>query len=111
MPRLTVRSFALALTLAAAATPAVARPAAQPQASVRVGDLDLSRPADAQAFHARLRAAARQVCAPIAGRSAAQHGAWQACRHEAVERTLARLDAATLSKLRAASAKHEVAAR
>lgn len=111
MTRMPVRSFALALALASAASPALARPAAPPQASVRTADLDLSQPAGADAFTARLRAAARQVCAPIAGRGAAQHGAWIACREDAFARALSGLDEATLSKLHAASAKRTVAAR
>lgn len=75
----TLASLAAALTLAAAGS------ASAGEIRIAWGDLDLSTPAGAEAFDARVRAAARKLCRNvpmIGGRAACQ----AAVRDEAVTR-------------------------
>lgn len=70
-------------SLAAVLIVSAAGPASAQEARIRWGDLDLSTPAGADAFDARVRAAARKLCRSvpmIGGRAACQ----AAVRDEAV---------------------------
>ena len=60
----TLASLAAVLTLAAVPTLVDARPASAGEVRIAWGDLDLSTPAGAEAFDARVRAAARKLCRP-----------------------------------------------
>lgn len=98
MTRLTV-FFASALALAASVPSAHAQPE-QRQIAVRYADLDISRPAGAEALIDRIRLAARNVCGAEADiRDIARFRAQTRCQHEAEEAAIRSLHSPLLAKL------------
>ena len=95
------QSLALAVVLATAALPALAEPAAPRQTVVATDGLDLAHPDGVRALYTRIHAAAREVCAPAAGRGAGQQVAWNACRREALDRAVATLGNDAVARLHA----------
>jgi UrcA family protein len=101
--------LALSVSLASIGAPALAEPDAPQSVTIRYGDLDLSQPADASALYARIRSAARQVCAAADAPGAARRVEWSACRREAAERAVTALGSEAVARLHAA--RHERGAR
>ncbi len=94
----------VSLALAAAAAPAFAEQGSPKEVAVAYGDLEITQPEGARALYVRIRAAARQVCAPAEGRAAGQQVAWNACRREALDRAVASLGSDAVARLHAARA-------
>ena len=88
--------------VAALATGGVAN-AAQVQISqsvvVKYGDLDLNTRTGVKTLHARLRTAAREVCAPSDGRALADTGDYDACVSNAVTRAVSDVGNPNLTRL------------
>jgi UrcA family protein len=95
-------SISLAVTIFASGSPALAEPDAPKSVTVRYGDLDLARAEGASALYARIRAAAREVCAAAKQPGAARHAEWNACRRHAIDRAVASLGHASITQLHAA---------
>jgi UrcA family protein len=100
-----VRTIALgiAATLgytAAAGNVALNRPVSGPalQYVVRFSDLDLSKADGAAALYARLRHAARVVCAPGESREMGIAAMYRACMNDAIANAVARVDRPLLSQ-------------
>jgi UrcA family protein len=73
------------------------------QAPVRLGDLDLSRPADVQALYGRIQERAFTLCASLYRRSVATRlQTASSCAAAAVDRTVASVDLPALRALHAA---------
>ncbi len=93
-----------ALAAAAGAGSAIA---AQPDDAltkkVAYGDLDLESAQGAKALYARIRSAARGVCAPFESRELSRLPAWQACVDNAVESAVARINKPLVSALHSQS--------
>jgi UrcA family protein len=104
-------ALSISLALAATSAPVLAERAAPPQVAVAYGDLDLAQPSDARALYGRIRAAAREVCAPASGRGAAQQVAWNACRRDALDRAVAALGSDSIARLHAAKAQRSASRR
>jgi UrcA family protein len=66
-------------------------------ANVRFADLDLSRIEGAATLYTRLRGAARQVCAPLDGRSLKSWGRFRSCVVDALSTAVAEVDKPLLS--------------
>lgn len=100
-PGLALRNLALALVLAgAAALPAIAAPGdGLARATVSWADLDLSDLHGAVTLHARLRAAAKQVCPLLATRSALGLVEQRACYFDALDSAVARVRQPVLTRL------------
>lgn len=67
--------------------------------TVRFDDLALQRPAGAKTLYARLRTAARNVCAPAAPRELAAHRDWNQCYSEALDQAVAATESSQVSAL------------
>jgi len=67
--------------------------------TVRYADLDLDSADDLDALNSRIERAARQVCGRADGRNLAMVAQWRACRSEALDTAISRVDNAQLSKL------------
>jgi UrcA family protein len=100
-PTLTARIRAAAHSLAtatlASATLALAAPAVEaadgaPTLTVRYADLDLSRPAGAEAMYERLSEAASRVCGPREARVPKEQLERRICREQAIARAVAQID-------------------
>ena len=86
------------------------------QVNVRFADLDLSRIEGAATLYMRLRAAARQVCAPLDERSPDLWTRFDSCVQDALSTAVAKIDEPVLNsyyraKLGRDAAHPEVAAR
>jgi UrcA family protein len=92
-------TLTLALPLAAAQ--------ADPVGNVYFGDLDLSRPADAQSLNNRIEKAAETACISLRGmRPWTFYNSWYAhCVSDAAARTSARIAALTSGKYRTVASK------
>ncbi|MGR4863725.1 UrcA family protein [Caulobacter sp. LARHSG274] len=84
----------------AEAAPRTARPA--PLASIRVGDLDLSRTEDARIFKARIDAAGEAVCAARIRQESLDRWSARACRMDVQDEVRSRLSRPQLRALRSA---------
>jgi UrcA family protein len=85
-----------AALLALSALPADAAPRPAPQATIRVGDLDLSDGGDARAMLARIRKASAAVCRASPGAGGSEIAAielYDRCFRESVARAVGQLDA------------------
>jgi UrcA family protein len=82
----------------AEAAPRTVRPA--PLASIRVGDLDLSRTDDARIFKARIDAASETVCATRTRQEALDRWSARACRMDFQAEVRSRLSRSQLRALR-----------
>lgn len=88
----TFRPLLLALVLASAGvagTAHAADSAAVPRKQVDFGDLDLSRPAGAEALYRRLHAAAVSVCGDVDTRDLQSRAHRAICREQAMARAVA----------------------
>jgi UrcA family protein len=83
----------------------LAAPAADevPTMIVSFADLDLSKPAGAQALYQRIKHAARMVCAPLESRELGRRALWRDCYEQAVANTVVTLDRPTLTALHRAT--------
>jgi UrcA family protein len=66
---------------------------------VAYGDLNLDSAQGAQVLYARLRTAARSVCAPLEGRDLGQQRHWHHCFDHAVDAAVAEVNKTTVSAL------------
>jgi len=76
--------------------------AAEPAALTKIvhyGDLNLDSEQGAQALYARLRGAAKQVCAPFESIEMTRRRLWQNCINDAVANAVVQVDKTTLSSL------------
>jgi UrcA family protein len=93
-------ALSLALVSLALAAPVLAEPAEVAHSTtVRVGDLDLSKPENVQALYGRIQAAARRVCSDLSGRGAARIVERKACLRTAMDSGVLAADSAALSAL------------
>ena len=91
-----------ALIYAASGVGALA--AEPPQALTKIvhyGDLNLDSEQGAKALYARLRSAARQVCAPLESIELTQQRKWKACFNNAVANAVVEVNTTMLSALHA----------
>lgn len=94
---------ALACTLtsgALLAEPATGQP---PAVTVNYADLDISRPAGAQALYNRIKHAARSVCAPLESQQLRRMALWRECYEQAVANAVATIDRPALTALHQAA--------
>jgi UrcA family protein len=93
----TVTALACTLTsgtvLAAPATDQV------PAIVVSYADLDVSKPAGIETLYRRIDYAARQVCAPLAGRDIRRTFLWRECRSEAMAAAVSTINRPMLTAL------------
>lgn len=82
---------------AADAPPATAIPKDAPRVTVDFADLDLSRPAGAEALYQRLRAAASRVCGDPDARRLEERVQRGVCREQAIERAVAGIGSRSFS--------------
>lgn len=66
--------------------------------TVKYGDLDLNRSQDASRLYKRLDRAARNVCAPLRGRSVTPAAKHRACVNEAVAKAVSEVDQPLLTQ-------------
>ena len=71
-----------------------------PSKTVRYSDLDISHPAGAKALYARIRAAARDVCALSFAGDSVLHVAAHACVDTAIDNAVRKVNAPELTALR-----------
>lgn len=84
--------------LIAIASPAVAQVSAvAPKVVVKYGDLDLSRPAGANALILRIRQAAKNTCAGFSTRLLSEASEHRACLQETMAAAVAQIDAPLVS--------------
>lgn len=100
------------LTAAAAALVSIAAPAIadsnQPRSVVvNFDELDLTTSQGATKLYARLRFAARQVCAPLEGRALRQRAAFNECYAEALTDAVEQVNIAAVTALHARSVQGE----
>ena len=90
--------------LGAAGVCALAAPAGAeeslPSKTVRYSDLDISHPAGAKVLYARIRAAARDVCALSTAGDPVLHAAVKACVDTAIDNAVRKVAAPELTSLR-----------
>ncbi len=67
--------------------------------TVRYADLDLDSAAGLDTLYSRIERASRQVCGRADGRNLALAAQWRACRNEALDTAISRIENAQLSKL------------
>ena len=95
-------SFALIGTFAlmcAASYAAIAQDSPQPLSrTVAYGDLNLDSPEGARVLYARLRSAARTVCAPMRS-PVLMNDRSEECYHSALAKAVAQINKSTLTKL------------
>jgi UrcA family protein len=94
-----IRNFARAAILGATAIASTAGTsrADAPGIDVKYGDLDLTKASGAVTLYGRIYAAARQVCAPVEGRSLDESTAWKDCVTQAIARAVADVNKPTLT--------------
>lgn len=100
--RLVVRMTSIVfLSLAASALAEAAAPSETPpeprQATVRYGDLDLTRPEGAAMLYRRIAIAARKVCDQIGGKQPQNVARARSCIEHAIADTVARIGSPVLS--------------
>jgi len=100
------------LTIAAAglvwvATPAMADSSDTLSVTVNYDELDLSSTQGAAKLYARLRFAARQVCAPFEGRELTRRAAYKECYNEALANAVKNVNVSAVTALHAAAAHDE----
>jgi UrcA family protein len=71
-----------------------------PSKTVRYSDLDISKPAGAKTLYARIRAAARDVCALSFAGDPVLSAAAHACIDTAIDNAVRKVDAPALTSLR-----------
>lgn len=71
-----------------------------PSKTVRYSDLDIAKPAGAQALYARIRAAARDVCELSTRGDPLLRAAQHACIDTAIDNAVRKVDAPALTSLR-----------
>jgi len=94
------KKLALGVSFALLASAAAAHADSTEQRSVVVSTkgLDLRKAADVDELYRRLRAAAREACAPLESRSAATQVAWRECREGALQRAIAAVGSDALTQ-------------
>jgi UrcA family protein len=91
-----------ALICAASGGRALAALPSQPLTKiVHYGDLNLDSEEGARVLYARLRSAAREVCAPLEGLDITSRRLWQSCFDYAVANAVRQVDKITVSALHA----------
>jgi UrcA family protein len=93
--------FAASLFALVCAVTGGATQAAEPSLTriVAYGDLNLDSTQGAQVLYARLRTAARSVCAPLEGRDLRQQSQWHNCFDHAVDSAVTEVNKTTVSAL------------
>jgi UrcA family protein len=76
-----------------------AAPVDVPHRTIRYGDLDLSRDADARRLYSRIRGAARQVCPSVEERALAHRLQARDCIRAAISDAVHRVDAPLLTAI------------
>jgi UrcA family protein len=95
-----VTASLISLGLAAGAGTAVAADGVDPLSkTVAYGDLNLDTTVGANVLYARIRTAAREVCAPFEGRELARKVRWDSCFDHAVQTAVAQVDKPSLTAL------------
>jgi UrcA family protein len=94
-----VTASLISLGLAAGAGTAVAADGDQLSKTVAYGDLNLDTAVGANVLYARIRTAAREVCAPFEGRELARKVRWDSCFDHAVQSAVAQVDKPSLTAL------------
>jgi UrcA family protein len=67
--------------------------------TVKYDEYDLNSEQGAAALYAHLRAASKEVCAPLDGRELRQHAAWKACYKEALSNAVLNVNRDTVTAL------------
>jgi UrcA family protein len=104
-------NFSLSAALAVAAlamTPSFAAAAdarAPHEVTVYYDELNMSTERGATALYSRLRAASREVCAPLEGRDLRQRAAFNACYSQALSNAVARVNRTAVTALHVRVAK------
>lgn len=93
-----IRASVLAAALFCAAAPVMAD--SEPRAvTVNFDELDLTTAQGAGKLYARLRFAARQVCAPLDGRELTRRNAFKECYSEALENAVKQVNVSAVTAL------------
>ena len=82
-----------------AAVPASAAPTVDPQRTVKFQDLDLSTFTGTASLYARLQAASRAVCEPLAGRELARIKQYNDCYEKALDNAIREVRSLSLTTL------------
>jgi UrcA family protein len=95
-----VTASLICIGLASGAGTAAAADGVDPMSkTVAYGDLNLETTVGANVLYARIRTAAREVCAPFEGRELARKVRWDSCYDHAVKSAVAQVDKPSLTAL------------
>jgi UrcA family protein len=98
-PTLMTTAIAIAISSAGIANAAVSATAGAPTITVKYDELDVTTQRGAQELYARLRAASKQVCAPLDSRDLRRHYAWKACYTQALSNAVVQVNREAVTAL------------
>lgn len=112
-----MKAFVVTAVLSAVAFPAIAAPASAfsvgvgPEVTVRFSDLDLTRPAGADAMMARIGQAVKVACSGFSTREQAQMVHYKACMSETMAAAVKQVNAPLVTARSAGTKVGQLAAR